>query len=140
MGIKVRARMNDALRLLSGRTSREKHLGLSKLRSLGRSALKALPAVLRALYSDDDEVRDLAAAVIEDIGPSARKAIPIIVRALRRKPRYSLGEALAGIGLPAVPVLGRLTADRDQRVRRIACWALTHTKLGRKLGRPRRGR
>ena len=133
MRMRVRVDMIDALRLLSRRTRREKLLGLSRLRSLGRLALKALPAVLRALHSVDDEVRDLAAAVIEEIGPPARNAIPAIVRLLRMRPRYSLGEALVGIGMPAVPALGRLTADKNRRVRRIACWALTHPKLTREI-------
>jgi HEAT repeat protein len=78
------------------------------LGSFGLTARSAVPALICLLRDRDPDVRDAARTALGRIGPAASAAVPALMRQLHYYRGVWIGgpgEALAGIGAPAVPQL-----------------------------------
>jgi beta-lactamase regulating signal transducer with metallopeptidase domain/HEAT repeat protein len=66
------------------------------LGQLGPMTSGVVPALLRSLEDEDDDVGRSAASALRDIGPRAKAAVPALIEAMRFK-NISAGQALAAI-------------------------------------------
>jgi len=93
-------------------------------------ARTALPPLVRALRSEDREVRTAAMQTLRGLGPEARPAVPALREALADaspRVRQTAAETLGAVGpaaRQAVDDLRRATQDADAEVRRAAGEAL----------------
>jgi HEAT repeat protein len=107
--------------------------------SLGAAAEPAVPALIRALWDQDNGVRDKAAEALGRIGPAARAAVPALIVALKTPgdddaAYSSTAEALGLIGpaaKEAAPFLKEKLQHPDGYVRVCAALALWHIEDSR---------
>ena len=114
---------------------------IEALSEFGPRAALAVPALSRALDSEDEWTRLAAIRALCKIGPNATQAIPALVRSLKSHqpltPPFSGGgmthydqtpfearETLVCIGTAAVPALTDALQSRDALTRVNAAWAL----------------
>jgi len=90
------------------------------IRNIGRPAV---PALTKALKSQDQSVRRSAALLLAEIKPSPKEVIPILIETLKSKTRefrftgLSPATALVEIGMPVIPALSDAMKDKDSIVR-----------------------
>jgi hypothetical protein len=97
--------------------------------ALGRMGEPAVPALIDALQSNQEFVRETAAKALGEIGPQARGAVPSLIEMLKKddwKDRQRACQTLGRIGRearPAVPALQEAVKDKNSEVRESAAWA-----------------
>ena len=97
--------------------------------ALGRMGKPAVPALIDALKSNQEFVREKAATALGKLGPEAREAVPNLIEMLKKddwKDRQRACQTLGRIGTEgrsAVPALKEAVKDRNAWVRESAAWA-----------------
>jgi len=103
---------------------------------IGSDPASAVPALAKALKSEQSHVREAVAEALAEFGPAAEPAVPALVSSLadwhpgvRRAAARSLAH-IGGAAELATPGLIQLLADRDQTVREAAFQALSEIGPG----------
>jgi HEAT repeat protein len=104
--------------------------------ALGRMGAEpaVLPALLRALVSDDGQVRDSAAATLAQLDRTSLPALIALLASPDARTRHGAALALGGAGFPAqeaIEPLAKALADADVGVRVTAARALWRLDPGR---------
>ena len=103
------------------------------LGKFGPEAKAAVPALISALKTNDEDVEYNVAETIGKIGTNASAAVPVLIKALQQTydpcsgVRIAIIDALGGIGRPAeaaLPLLQQKQKDNDKMVVRAAINAL----------------
>ncbi len=104
----------------------------ASIAALKRIGAEAVPTLIQALTSDDNNIRLSAALILGDIGKEAKTAIPALIATLQDEDAAVRGNAAASLGSisseveakAAIPVLTKALEDSDIVVRRNAAVAL----------------
>ena len=106
----------------------DRQFGFTAAQALGRIGSDAVPSLVKALESGDQQTQRAAVQALSQIGPDAAAAVPVLLKMLtapdRSGSRVMVQSALRRIGPAAAPELAKLLISKETAVRRAAAEAL----------------
>ena len=114
MGQKAESAVPVFVTCLSDKDMDLRLIVVDELPSLGPAAKAAVPTLITATRDENVYFRLAAIKALGEIGPGAEQAVPFLIDALKDDV-YGAGDALGGIGVPAVsPLLAVYKTTKDK--------------------------
>ena len=116
--------VDDLIKDLSSGDKAKRREAARSLSFLGPKAKAAVPALVKGLDDDEEQVFFWSVTALAKIGPDAQEATPELIDRLRRSPRrykdqiqVRIIHALTQIGSPAIPKLSEALSSNDKSIR-----------------------
>lgn len=119
--------LNKNIKRLSSKNAAERVAAIVRLGELGPGAQRAIPLLVGASRDADPQVRESAVETLGKIGAADPRAVRALGERFLDEDPFIAGKAasaLAGMGRPAIPLLLKSLADKNENARWCAAIAL----------------